>query len=62
MSGSVFKVQVKPGDTVGKGQVVVVLEAMKMEIPVESTKQGIVREVLVKQGDAVSEGDVLLRF
>lgn len=59
MAGGVFKINVKEGDTVGKGQVVIVLEAMKMEIPIESPRAGVIKEILVKQGDTVSEDQVL---
>lgn len=59
MAGGVFKINVKQGDTVGKGQVVIVLEAMKMEIPIEAPRAGTIKEILVKQGDTVSEDQVL---
>ena len=59
MAGGVFKINVKEGDTVGKGQVVIVLEAMKMEIPIEAPRAGTIKEILVKQGDTVSEDQVL---
>lgn len=62
MSAGVFKIQVKVGDTVGKGQVVAVLEAMKMEIPVEASQAGVVKEILVNQGDTVSEGQLLMKI
>lgn len=60
MSGGVFKINVAVGDEVKRGQAVVILEAMKMEIPCESTKDGKVAQILVKQGDSVSEGDLLV--
>lgn len=59
MAGGVFKINVKQGDTVGKGQVVIVLEAMKMEIPIEAPRAGTIKEILVKQGDTVSEDQIL---
>ena len=62
MSGGVFKVLVAPGDKVIAGQQVIVLEAMKMEIAVECTKDGEVAEVLVNKGASVSAGDVLVRL
>lgn len=60
MAGSVFKINVKEGDQVESGQVVLVLESMKMEIPVEAEVSGEVAEVKVNEGDFVNEGDVLV--
>lgn len=60
MAGSVFKINVKAGDQVEGGQVVLVLESMKMEIPVEAEVGGEVAEVKVNEGDFVNEGDVLV--
>lgn len=62
MSAGVFKILVKQGDTVGKGQVVVILEAMKMEIPIEAPEAGIISEILVSQGQSVEDGQVLIRI
>ncbi len=59
MSGGVFKIAKNVGDAVKKGEAVVILEAMKMEIPCEAQKDGVVKEILVKQGATVSEGDVI---
>jgi biotin carboxyl carrier protein len=61
MAGHVFKCLVKPGDVVTLNQVVVVLDAMKMETPVVSPFAGIIRAVLVKEGDAVDEGHALVQ-
>ncbi len=60
LAGVVFKILVSPGDPVVSGQEVVRLESMKMEIPLETEQVGIVREVLVKEGDFVNEGDPLV--
>lgn len=62
MAGLVFKCLVKPGDQVSVNQVVIVLDAMKMETPVVSPTSGTVRVVLVKEGDAVDEGHSLLQI
>jgi len=62
MAGTVFKVMVSSGDDVTAGQTVIVLESMKMEIPVEAEFDGKVSEVLVGEGDFVNEGDTLLSF
>ena len=62
MSGSILEVLVAPGDAVSAGQEVVVLESMKMEIPVEAPSAGTVSEVLVTPEQTVDEGDLLLRI
>lgn len=60
MPGSILDVRVKPGDTVADGQVVVTLEAMKMEIEVKTEVAGTVSAVNVKKGDMVDSGAVLV--
>jgi acetyl-CoA carboxylase biotin carboxyl carrier protein len=60
MAGTVFKVLVKPNDQVQPGQDVIVLESMKMEIPLQSETAGIVAEVKVKEGEFINEGGVLI--
>jgi len=56
ITGTVWKIEVKVGDTVAEGQTVVILESMKMEMPIESPSAGKVTAILVKEGDAVAEG------
>ena len=60
MAGNVFKVQVEPGDLVEEGDVMVILEAMKMEITVIAPKAATVVDVTVKEGDDVALGDILV--
>lgn len=62
ITGTVWQVEGKVGDTVGEGDTVVIIEAMKMEMemPVEAESGGTVREVLCEKGQAVSEGDALV--
>lgn len=60
MAGSVFKVNVKEGDKVAAGDTVIVLESMKMEIPVDAEQAGEVTEVHVQEGGFVNEHDVLV--
>ncbi|WP_348518065.1 biotin/lipoyl-containing protein [Campylobacter sp. CCS1377] len=62
MSGNVFKILVNENDSVKAGQVVFVLEAMKMEIEVNAPKDGIIKEICVKTGDSVSEGQALALY
>ncbi|WP_270976561.1 biotin/lipoyl-containing protein [Campylobacter helveticus] len=59
ISGNVFKILVKENDAIKAGQVVMILEAMKMEIEVQATKDGIIEQICVQTGDAVSEGSTL---
>ena len=56
---NVWKLVASPGDEVGAGDVIAVLETMKMEIPVISPVSGSVAEVRVAQGQIVQEGDVI---
>ncbi|ALM51422.1 sodium-extruding oxaloacetate decarboxylase subunit alpha [Halomonas huangheensis] len=60
LAGNIFKVNVKPGDSVAEGDVVVILEAMKMETEVRAQAAGTVSEVKVSEGDSVSVGDALV--
>jgi acetyl-CoA carboxylase biotin carboxyl carrier protein len=60
ITGTVWKIQVKVGDRVEEEQPVVILESMKMEMPVESPAAGVVATIVVAEGQAVEEGDVLL--
>ncbi len=60
LTGNVFKVVVKPGQHVNEGDVVVIMEAMKMETEVRALHGGEVAEVLVREGDSVSAGDALI--
>lgn len=62
MTGTVWKILVTPGQQVSDGDTVLVIEAMKMEIPVVAMDDGKVTEILVKEGDMVSEGDVVVRL
>jgi biotin carboxyl carrier protein len=56
VSGSVWEIPVSVGQSVAEGDVLVVVESMKMEIPIESPSTGTVRELLIAKGDAVSDG------
>jgi acetyl-CoA carboxylase biotin carboxyl carrier protein len=62
ITGTVWKIEVKVGDAVTEGQTVVVLESMKMEMPVESPSAGQVSAVLVKEGQSVEEGAPLVEL
>ncbi|MEJ1417457.1 MAG: sodium-extruding oxaloacetate decarboxylase subunit alpha [Candidatus Sedimenticola sp. (ex Thyasira tokunagai)] len=60
LSGTIFKVQVTEGQSISSGDVVMVMEAMKMETDVRATRDGVVASITVKEGDAVQVGDTLL--
>ncbi len=60
MVASVLSVSVSSGEAVAVGDAVVLMESMKMEIPVLSERSGTVLEVRVQPGDVVQEGDVLV--
>ena len=60
ITGTVWKIEVAVGDSVDEGDTVVILESMKMEMPVEAEDAGTVKEISVEEGQAVSEGDTLV--
>lgn len=59
MAGNVWKVLVKAGDEVEEDQDIAILESMKMEIPIATDFDGVVKEVKVNEGEFVNEGDVI---
>lgn len=60
ITGTVWKIEVKEGDSVSEGQTLVILESMKMEMPVESPSGGKVEKIHCTEGQAVNEGDALV--
>jgi acetyl-CoA carboxylase biotin carboxyl carrier protein len=62
MAGSIKEMLVSTGDDVHEGQEIVVLESMKMEIPVESPATGTIAETLVSAPQQIAEGQILLRI
>lgn len=60
MAGTVIEVLVKGGDAVSEGQDVIIIESMKMQLPIQSEQAGKVVEVKVASGDFVNEGDALV--
>jgi biotin carboxyl carrier protein len=59
ITGVVFQVPAKAGDRVAAGDAVIVLESMKMEIPVEAPRAGVVKEIRVQEGQTVQEGETV---
>ena len=62
ITGTVWKIEVRPGDAVTEGQTLVILESMKMEMPVESPVSGTVTTIAAREGASVEEGAVLLEI
>ncbi|HVE87880.1 MAG TPA: biotin/lipoyl-binding carrier protein [Myxococcales bacterium] len=60
ITGTVWKIEVQVGQAVNAGDTLVILESMKMEMPVEAPAGGTVKEIRVKEAQAVNEGDVLV--
>jgi biotin carboxyl carrier protein len=59
ITGTVWKLKAKPGDRVEAGDTLILIESMKMEIPVLTEDGGTVKEILVKETDPVAEGQVV---
>ncbi len=62
MAGAIKEIMVAVGDAVSEGQEILILESMKMEIPVESPAAGIVAAILIAPGDTVDEDQVILHL
>ncbi len=60
ITGTVFKIETDVGAQVAEGDVLVILESMKMEMPVEAPRAGKVSEVRVEEGQSVAENDILV--
>jgi acetyl-CoA carboxylase biotin carboxyl carrier protein len=60
ITGSIWKVECAVGDSIAVGDEVMIIESMKMEMPVEAEDAGTVKEIKVAEGDSVEEGDVLV--
>lgn len=59
VTGTVWKLERRTGDIVTKGETILIVESMKMEIPIDAPAAGTLRELLVVEGESVSEGQVL---
>ena len=60
ITGTVWKIECEVGDEIDEGDTVVILESMKMEMPVEAEDPGVVTEIRCEEGQSVSEGDALV--
>lgn len=62
ITGTVWKVEVSPGQSVAEGDTLLIVESMKMEIPVGAPAAGIVREIFVAEGEMVEDGMVIMQL
>ena len=62
LSGNIFKVLINEGDSVAAGDVVIIMEAMKMETEIRAVHSGVITSLHTKEGDSVAVGDALLSF
>ena len=62
ITGNVWKILLKAGDSVSEDEPIMILESMKMEIPVVAVEDGVIEEILVKEEDTVTEGSVVARI
>ena len=60
ITGTVWKIECEVGQSIEEGDTLVILESMKMEMPVEAEDDGVVREIACAEGQSVSEGDTLV--
>jgi acetyl-CoA carboxylase biotin carboxyl carrier protein len=58
----VWKILAEPGQSVSEDEPIIMMESMKMEIPISAPEAGTVKEILVKEGDVVTEGKVVARI
>jgi len=61
ITGSVWKILKRAGEKIAEEEPVLIMESMKMEVPVSSPEAGVVTEVLVSEGDTVNDGTVVAR-
>ena len=59
VTGTVWKLERQAGDTLVEGDTILIIESMKMEIPIDAPANGVLKELLVVEGESVSEGQVL---
>lgn len=62
MAATVWKIEMAEGDVVSPGDVVMILESMKMEIPIEAEESGTISQIVVAEGDSVDSGQLLVRI
>jgi acetyl-CoA carboxylase biotin carboxyl carrier protein len=60
VTGTIWKIACRVGEAVSEGGTVLIMESMKLEIPLEATSDGTIREIRCEEGQAVQEGDVLV--
>lgn len=59
VTGAVWKIKMQAGDAAAEGDIVMIMESMKMEIPVVVEDAGVLKDILVKEGESVTEGQTV---
>ena len=62
ITGTIWKIEVNPGDSVAEDDILIIIESMKMEIPVLAPQAGTVAEILVNEEEPIKEGQLLARL
>ena len=62
IAGKVWKIEAEIGQSLGEDDAIIILESMKMEIPVDAPEDGKLLEILVKEGEPVAEGQIIAKF
>jgi acetyl-CoA carboxylase biotin carboxyl carrier protein len=62
ITGNIWKIVAAPGQKVDEDEAIVIMESMKMEIPISAPEPGTVKEILVAEGDVITEGSVVARL
>ena len=62
IAGKVWKIEAEIGQSLGEDDAIIILESMKMEIPVDAPEDGKLLEILVKEGDPVAEDQIIAKF
>ena len=62
ITGNIWKIEAQPNQRLAEGDTILILESMKMEIPVSATEDGVLVEILAEEGETVTEGTVVARI
>jgi acetyl-CoA carboxylase biotin carboxyl carrier protein len=62
IAGQVWKIQAAVGQRVAQGETMMIIEAMKMEIPIDATRAGVIMEIAVLEGETIKEGQIVARL
>ncbi|PLC48402.1 acetyl-CoA carboxylase biotin carboxyl carrier protein subunit [Pollutimonas subterranea] len=62
VGGQIMRIEVSEGSTITEGQTLLIVESMKMEIPLEADEGGTIKAILVQPGDAITEGQIVMEI